>query len=126
MLFALAVFFNAIAPLAVVAKEFSASDNMSVESLFGDKILICTPSGFKYINIDELHENQNNGGNGQQSHCPLCQINAPAHILFAIDLTDSFEFEYRNPANQFYETKQSQKLKSLLSTAKPRAPPFFL
>ncbi|MDG1857948.1 MAG: hypothetical protein P8I94_02520, partial [Emcibacteraceae bacterium] len=55
ILVAAAVILNAMAPLSVVAKEYFASDNASVEMLFGNKILICTPTGFKYISIDELN-----------------------------------------------------------------------
>lgn len=126
LLIALAVFLNAIAPLSVVAKEFSATDSVSSESLFGDKILICTPTGFKYISIEELHERQNNGQDDSQTHCVLCQINAPVNILVAIDLANVYEFEFRNSASRFYGTNQLQKPNSIYSDAKPRAPPLFL
>ncbi|MBL4602521.1 MAG: hypothetical protein JKY84_07240 [Emcibacteraceae bacterium] len=122
-LIAVVVFFNAIASLSIVVKQVSNSGETSVESLFGDKILICTPTGFQYISFDELQKRQNNE---QQYHCAHCQINASVNILFAIDLSDLFAIAFRNSANQFYVATQSQKIKTIYSAARPRAPPFFL
>ncbi len=126
ILVALVVFLNAIAPLSVIAHEVSNVESATTEELFGDKILICTPMGFKYISIEELNERQNNGRDGQPYHCPLCLINVAAHILIAVDFTTIFEIEYQNSGKQIYDTKQSLTSKSFLSAAKPRAPPFLL
>jgi len=126
LIIALAVFLNAVAPLSVVAKEFSAQNNVSTESLFGDKILICTPTGFKYISIEELHERQNNGENEQQTHCLLCLIKTSENILIAIDLLNFSDFEYLNLEKRFFNINWLQKPHSIFSAAKPRAPPFFL
>lgn len=126
IIIALAFFLNAIAPLSVVAKEFSTSDNVATESLFGDKILICTPTGFKYISIDELNASQNGNQNGPQNHCLLCQISMSGNILYAIDLTNTFEFQYYKSAQKINDAELYLKPTSVFNTSKPRAPPVFL
>lgn len=120
------VFLNAIAPLSVVAKEFSASDELAAEALFGNRIIICTPIGFKYISIDELHNRQNKGEEEQQSQCMLCQINVSAAILAAVDLSSQFEIEFFNTTRQIYVTDFLQKPTILFNASNPRAPPPFL
>ena len=117
---------NGIAPLSVVAKEFYASDDATAESLFGDKIFICTPSCFKYISIDELHERQKNGQDEPQNHCPLCQISALEHLLFAIHLNDTVEFPHHRFTDSFDGSNHTQKPKQLFNAANPRAPPSFI
>lgn len=123
---AMVIFLNAIAPLSVIAHEVPNDESLATEALFGDKILICTPMGFKYISIEELNERQNNGQDGQPYHCPLCLINVAAHILIAVDLSTIFEIEYQTSDNQIYDIDQSLNSKSFSSAAKPRAPPILL
>lgn len=123
---ALVVFLNAIAPLSVIAHEVPSAESSVTEALFGDKILICTPTGFKYISIEELNERQNKGQDGQQNHCPLCLINVAAYILVAVDLGTLFEIEYQTSGNQNYDVETSLTSKSFSSAVKPRAPPFLL
>lgn len=82
---ALVLILNAFAPLSVVAKEFSSAKEVGIEALYGDNILICTPTGFKYISIDELNDMEKNGQSSDQSHCPLCQISAFSTILALIE-----------------------------------------
>ncbi len=123
---ALVVFFNAIAPLSVIAHEVPSAESSATETLFGDKILICTPMGFKYISIEELNERQNNGQDGKPNHCPLCLINVASYILIAVDLGTIFEIEYQTSDNQNYVIEKSLTSKSFSSVVKPRAPPFLL
>ncbi len=123
---AMVIFLNAIAPLSVIAHEVSNAEGSAREELFGDKILICTPMGFKYISIEELNERQSNGQDGQPYHCPLCLINVAAHILIAVDLSTIFEIENQSSDIQIYDIEQWLISTSFSSAAKPRAPPILL
>ena len=120
---AFVVFLNAMAPLSVVAKDFSNSDDATAEALFGDKIVICTPTGFKYISVDELNDRQNNGSDNAQNHCPLCLIKISSFVLNAVDLDSSFDFEIINAEQKIFVADFSDKSANLISSTNPRAPP---
>ena len=126
LLIAAAIFLNAMAPLSVVAKEISPADTASIDALFGDKIVICTPTGFKYVSIDELNERQKTGQDNSENHCPLCLINAFDTIQFTLSSENSFEFQYFYSARKFYNTERAQKPEPFLNSARPRAPPTIL
>lgn len=126
LLIAMIVFLNAIAPISVVARELSGSDDTTAEALFGDKILICTPTGFKYISIEELNDRQSGGRDQQQSHCPQCLIKVSATVFTTVEFDNSFEIEYRNTTDQVNITKSEQDPISISSASNPRAPPIFL
>lgn len=62
ILLTITLFFNALAPISIVVAQFTAADETSMESLFGDNILICTPSGYKCISFDEFENNTDGDG----------------------------------------------------------------
>ena len=59
---------------AASAHESSVSNAEDLASLFGDKVLICTPDGFKWVSWKDL----NNGKEHPHSEfkCPLCYVGA--------------------------------------------------
>ncbi len=122
----LAVFFNAVAPLSFVVNQFANAEENSADALFGDKILICTPAGFKYISFAELEERQNHGEDEQQSHCSLCQISVDKNVLYILSTKELCLIEFHTTSNQYYITTQTQKSKARYQLASPRAPPIFL
>lgn len=123
---AVVLFFNAIAPLSVVAKEFSSSSDTEIEALYGDKILICTPAGFKYISIDELNDLESNGQNTDQSHCPLCQISVFSTILSLVDISSFNAFSDAILDQTIYEENDLPLSSALARNIKARAPPISL
>ena len=123
---ALVVFLNAIAPLSVVAKELSTSADTGIEALFGEKILICTPTGFKYISIDELHDLQHGDQNAAQSHCPLCQINVFSSLLALVDFGSiNFISDHQSDHKIIVESDLFRP-GLLFGSVNARAPPIFL
>lgn len=123
---AVAVFLNAIAPLSIAVNQSANANETALEQLLGDKILICTPFGFKYVSLDELSKSQRGDGDASLTHCPLCQISTHVNALYIVDLTTLFEIEIKTADNQFYTTLQSQKTKTNHNDANPRAPPTFI
>lgn len=123
---AVVLFLNAIAPLSVIAKELSSSSNTGIESLYGDKILICTPAGFKYVSIDELNDLESSGQNADQSHCPLCQISVFSTILSLVDISTFNAFLDYSLAQKIYAKNDLLLSYTNARNIKARAPPNFL
>lgn len=123
---AVVLFFNAIAPLSVVAKELSSSGDTGIEALYGDKILICTPAGFKYVSIDKLNDLDSSGQNVDQSHCPLCQISVFSTILSLVDISSFNAFSACSLDQEIYEENDLLLSSALFRNIKARAPPNFL
>lgn len=123
---AVVLFLNAITPLSVVAKELSSSGDTGIEALYGDKILICTPAGFKYVSIDELNNLDSSGQNVDQSHCPLCQISVFSTILFLVDISSFNAFSAYSLDQEIYTENDLLLSLALASNIKARAPPNFL
>ncbi|MCC3861658.1 DUF2946 domain-containing protein [Pseudemcibacter aquimaris] len=121
MFAALVILINALAPLSVAAKDLSG-----VEDLFGDKIIICTPTGIKYVSIDELNGLTSSDQDQSQSHCPLCLIKVSASVLYAINLSDAYEIEHRKSNGQVFSADHINRSASIIGAANPRAPPAFL
>ena len=53
-LISMVVLLKTIGPLLYAVNQFYPEDDPLVISLLGENILICTPSGIKYISADEL------------------------------------------------------------------------
>ena len=68
---------SATTPFYAISKAFSQANNneeSTIASVFGEKILICTPSGFKWVNANDI---ENEGGKGPQSKkhkCSACLL----------------------------------------------------
>ncbi|MEZ5758479.1 MAG: hypothetical protein R3D86_09695 [Emcibacteraceae bacterium] len=53
-LISMVVLLKTIGPALYLVNQFYPEDDPFVISLFGESVFICTPSGIKYINADEL------------------------------------------------------------------------
>ncbi len=126
LLLVTAVFLNAAAPLSAVADQLFPSEEASLESLLGSKIIICTPTGFKYISYDDFHNNSGHGLPDDQSHCALCQISTDDNPLFQFTAKAIYEIEIVIAAAKFNVLQNVQKLKSRFALPVLRAPPFLL
>jgi len=62
-----ALILSALMPFYAIYQPIS-EENKEIASLFGDKMLICTPSGFKWVDINEQQPSQHS----QQYQCPVC------------------------------------------------------
>lgn len=125
-LLVMALFINAFAPFSVVLNQFRHNDDSSIEALFGDKILICTPFGYKYISIDELDEmdiDKNNTPNAN-SHCSLCLITTDDEKTFLFEFKTLIEIEILHARSTFIRIRTVLKSITAYSIAIPRAPPF--
>ena len=125
-LLTMVLFFNAVAPLSIVITQFYSVDEASAESLFGDKILICTPSGYKYISFDEFEENSGKENNEQLSHCSLCLINTDSANYYLPDTHILNNLQITAAKDVYYILRYSLRLKTLHQVAQPRAPPSYL
>ena len=74
----LAFLVSILLPFAAVYNPSAAEAAQS--SVFGDRILICTIDGFKWVSLDELDgEQQGHDRSDQQAYeCALCYISAYA------------------------------------------------
>lgn len=73
----LAFLLNAVLPfLAVYNVPAHQLYAKNISSLFGEKVLICSGDGFKWVTWKDLQEGK--GGHEQPSHykCPLCYLAA--------------------------------------------------
>lgn len=96
-----AFFVNILLPFAAVYNPSSAQAAQKIEksALFGEKILICTADGFKWVTWEELEQKQGkHPGPGEKQHyeCPLCYIAAHAtkdflpatQVIFTYTITE--------------------------------------
>ena len=119
----LALLLNAALP-SILSLINAASDEQS--SLFGDKILICTSTGAKYISIADYENGNLPADYDPRPHCPLCILNlamADAHIPASITIK-----RVQPPAMQVYYyafAENNYNAKAALHT-RSRAPPRFL
>jgi len=124
LLLTLALFLNAIAPLSF-ALAHNADQNSGIEELFGNKILICTPLGYKYISLDEFKNGAAPEDHDTRPHCPLCVINMAAdHPYIPTDFV--IEYPHITPIKPHYHgVSQNFTLNEIYTNANPRAPPHF-
>lgn len=59
-----------------VAAEASQSQSGEMTSMFGEKVLICTPSGFKWVSWDNLLDGKEKVPEHSQYKCALCYVSA--------------------------------------------------
>lgn len=82
----LAFLLNAFVPFFA---SYSDVTSKTTSSIFGDKILICTGSGFKLIKLSELDGQQDK--NHQSTYkCPLCYIAAHGIKAQPVDLAQQY------------------------------------
>jgi hypothetical protein len=82
-------------PQASAATQEQTQDKEN--SFFGDKILICTSAGFKWVSLDDLEsfqdlEQQDDAPHSSSFECPLCYVAAHGlkDLLLNTDTTSMF------------------------------------
>ena len=70
-----AFIFSVLTPFFATYNTASAAtmDAKEMSSFFGDKVLICSSDGFKFVTWKELAEGKHHDEN-QQFKCPLCYV----------------------------------------------------
>lgn len=116
---------NAIVPFfAVYNLPTNDAQASELSSVFGEKILICTSDGFKWISLKDLQNGKDLPKHNSRYKCALCYV---AHKtdkkLAASEVVASFiqpyVVTYKFPPRSEHITHQS-----FDSTAHPRAPPY--
>jgi hypothetical protein len=122
----LAFVFNLLLPFFATynLSSVQASSEASLASLIGDKILICTQSGYKWISLSELQGGESVPETEAHFKCPLCflQVDKPASIP-----ADYSAVALVSPNYQFLQysatASKSQKTIWLLCGRSSRGPP---
>ena len=102
----LAFVFNLLLPFfATYSLPAQADQQVSLASLLGDKILICTTEGYKWVSLAELQDEEPVPVVDEHYKCPLCFLQVdkplsltPDHLIlqnvspvyFALYQTDAF------------------------------------
>lgn len=112
----LVLLFHFLAPSLAIAKSSPNSDN-----IFGNKILICTSEGIKYISKDELPSDKQIL---VKKHCPLCRIEADSNDADEYYFTIVHNVNYPD-YEHFYVSKIESKVNYELThnSKTKRAPP---
>ncbi|MDG1997444.1 MAG: hypothetical protein P8J14_13175 [Emcibacteraceae bacterium] len=119
----LALFINAMAPLSAVFSNPTHEDDAAIEALFGDKILICTPLGYKYVSLNELDGMSDEQKQNSSSHCSLCLITTGDDKAYIADLNTFIKIELQKASLNYYALKSVLKSNKRFSPSIPRAPP---
>lgn len=123
ILVVLALFVNAIAPISVAFAQQVSAEEAELEALFGDKIIICTPFGYKYIDLEDFKNGEHPTEDGSSFHCSLCGININGDILYT---PSSIEIYYKEiSASAYYHQGIEYYFDNIEATGQinPRAPP---
>jgi len=117
-----------VAFLVSVMLPFFATYNISANagdetsSIFGDKILICTASGFKWIDIDDLDSEPEDSH--KNFECPLCFAAAQNNKDFTINPSSELAYYAALKKSIFNISKGEFHKNITLSRAnQTRAPP---
>ena len=88
----LAFLVSILLPFAAVYNPSAAQASES--SLFGDRILICTIDGFKWVSLDDVGTEQEDHGDSNQKEfeCALCYVSAHATKDFLASVHDVFGY----------------------------------
>ena len=103
-----------------------AAEKSELSSFFGDKILICTSDGFKWVTWEELQNEENEHPDPNQKHyeCPLCYVSAHGVKDFLPVSAVSFTHELiEKRATGFAYTNITAKSRFSLAGYQTRAPP---
>lgn len=93
-----------------------------IAELLGGKILICTDSGFKWIDITEL-ENHKKSIPSEHYKCPLCYLTAnSSHAIFSSEFS-LVNHELILATIISYSNSNRDLSSSIASHIQPRAPP---
>ncbi len=72
----IAIMLNALLPFYAISSLASvqAAENNEYSLTFGEKILICTDGGFKWVTKEELQDIDTTFDYGSHLKCPLCYV----------------------------------------------------
>lgn len=115
-----------IAFLLSATLPFFASYNISSSnldtSLFGDKILICTVDGFKWVNLEDL-QNDDLPKAHPDYECALCVVASNDSKDYAPSKVSNFAYHINYKSIKYYSVSSYQEQQLYLSSNHSRAPP---
>lgn len=129
LLFNIAFFTNAILPVFVLAHSeisFLKNNKDELPSIFGNKILICTVEGLKWISWEDLSNDSEIPDKNKNFKCELCYLSSNSFKEFLVSnnqlkLSSSFEKKYVHSfVLKDNHTKNSFKPSSYFTRAPPK------
>ena len=127
LLLTLALLFNAMSPLLFAFNVSPASTDSAAESMFGDKILICTSTGFKYVSIEDFRNGSLPDQKNALPHCSLCIINSLlAHNFIPAVITSDLPQLGVVLTLRYRDVTQNISRHYAANNSYSRAPPYFL
>lgn len=128
LLTTLAFLANIFLPFLAVYNPSSAqaASPSEISSLLGEKILICSGNGFKWVTWDELEQEGPSDSEGPHYECPLCYVSAHAtkNFLPAAPVVFSPLFTERQKTGRtFFDVVEKGRFASY--AYRSRAPPHF-
>ncbi len=85
---------------ALASHSEQSSSNSNLSSLLGDKILICTSSGFKWVSWDDLQQDNNQTQSHSKYQCALCYL-AANHFKHSVPIQHVAIFYQKNIRHVF-------------------------
>ena len=117
---------NALLPFFAVytIPSAQAAEQEELSSPFGEKILICTSNGFKWVAWEELQNEEHHPVPSNDYKCPLCYVAAHGLKVFlpASDYILTHTLSLGAPPLPF-EEQHNFRIKRFLSGHFSRAPP---
>jgi len=109
-------------PYSLSSAQASAEDSLA--SLIGDKVLLCTLNGYKWVSLSELQAGESEPGTEPHFKCPLCflQLDKPETIPSDYSVLASVSPSYQFSRYSGTAT-ESQKTIWLLFGRSSRGPP---
>ena len=74
MAFVMSVFLPFFAVYSIPSANAAQQNNQS--SVFGDKILICTKNGFKWVSVEDLGDEEHDPESSNHLKCAVCYVSA--------------------------------------------------
>ncbi len=118
---------NAILPFFAVYNlttdhRAELGNSAEVSSLFGDKVLICTEDGFRWVSWEDIESGKENPEPHQEYKCPLCYVAANGTKTVTPDKIIVQDFEFQQDVIYLSYNYFSSPL-HLQSYLKTRSPP---
>ncbi len=101
----------------------SLQGDKSIDSIFGDKILLCTAEGFRLVDISELDEHE---GESHEYQCPLCYVAAHYQVIEPVQLASDLVVMALTEQEIVYTTEDKLFPRRLWHKSLTRSPPLSL